>query len=146
MPLSHQGNPNLFRFVKLKHLLISSIMGSILPYTVVGRVWTRCTVPPGLLNGPPALMGESMDLDPDRSGLESQLSDSKEYPLRNVAFGKPKGNQGHWATPDCFTLTSVHFNHSIASDSLQPHVLQHARLPCPSPTPRAYSNLCPLSW
>ena len=31
------------------------------------------------------------------------------------------------------------------SDSLQPHRLQHARLPCPSPTPGAYSNACPLS-
>ena len=31
------------------------------------------------------------------------------------------------------------------SDSLQPHGLQHTRLPCPSPTPRAYSNSCPLS-
>ena len=32
------------------------------------------------------------------------------------------------------------------SDSLQPHGLQHARFPCPSPTPRVYSNSCPLSW
>ena len=32
------------------------------------------------------------------------------------------------------------------SDSLRPHGLQHARLPCPSPTPTAYSNSCPLSW
>ena len=31
------------------------------------------------------------------------------------------------------------------SDSLQPHGLQHTRLPCPSPSPRAYSNSCPLS-
>ena len=31
------------------------------------------------------------------------------------------------------------------SNSLQPHRLQHARPPCPSPTPGAYSNLCPLS-
>ena len=31
-------------------------------------------------------------------------------------------------------------------DSLQPHRLQHARPPCPSPTPGVYSNLCPLSW
>ena len=30
-------------------------------------------------------------------------------------------------------------------DSLWPHRLQHARLPCPSPTPRTYSNSCPLS-
>ena len=32
------------------------------------------------------------------------------------------------------------------SDSLRPHGLQHARLPCPSPIPRVYSNSCPLSW
>ena len=31
-------------------------------------------------------------------------------------------------------------------DSLQPHGLQHARPPCPSTTPRVYSNSCPLSW
>ena len=31
------------------------------------------------------------------------------------------------------------------SDSLPPHGLQHARPPCPSPTPRVYSNSCPLS-
>ena len=31
------------------------------------------------------------------------------------------------------------------SNSLRPHGLQHTRPPCPSPTPRAYSNLCPLS-
>ena len=31
------------------------------------------------------------------------------------------------------------------SDSLRPHGLKHARLPCPSPTPGAYSNSCPLS-
>ena len=32
------------------------------------------------------------------------------------------------------------------STSLQPHGLQHTRLPCPWPTPRAYSNSCPLYW
>ena len=32
------------------------------------------------------------------------------------------------------------------SDSLQPHGLQHARPPCPSPTPGVYSHSCPLSW
>ena len=40
---------------------------------------------------------------------------------------------------------SVHFSHSFMPDSLQPHEPQHARPPCPSPTPRAYSNSCPLS-
>ena len=39
----------------------------------------------------------------------------------------------------------VQFSHSVVSDSLRPHGLQHARLPCPSLTPRACSNLCPLN-
>ena len=37
-------------------------------------------------------------------------------------------------------FSSVQFSHSVVSDSLWPHGLQHARPPCPSPTPRAYSN------
>ena len=37
------------------------------------------------------------------------------------------------------------FSHSVKSNSLQPHGLQHTRLPCPSPTPGACSNSCPLS-
>ena len=41
--------------------------------------------------------------------------------------------------------SSVHFSHLVMSDSLQPHGLQHARPPCPSPTPGVYSNSCPLS-
>ena len=40
---------------------------------------------------------------------------------------------------------SVKFSHSVMSDSLRPHGLQYARLPCPSPTPRVYSNSCSLS-
>ena len=41
---------------------------------------------------------------------------------------------------------SVHFSRSVVSDSLWPNGPQYARLPCPSPTPRACSNSCPLSW
>ena len=37
-------------------------------------------------------------------------------------------------------LSSVQFSRSVVSDSLRPHGLQHARPPCPSPTPRACSN------
>ena len=36
--------------------------------------------------------------------------------------------------------------HSVMSDSLWPHGLQHARSPCPSPTLRVYTNSSPLSW
>ena len=47
---------------------------------------------------------------------------------------------------DKFYISSVWFSHSVVSDSLRPHEPQHARPSCPSPTPRAYSNSCPLSW
>ena len=41
---------------------------------------------------------------------------------------------------------SVQFSCSVVSDSLRSHGLQHARPPCPSPTPGVYSNSCSLSW
>ena len=43
-------------------------------------------------------------------------------------------------------FSSVQFSHSVVSFSLQPHGLQHARFPCPSPTPGAYSNSYPSRW
>jgi len=58
-----------------------------------------------------------------------------------------------WWNPDSHPLPSLHwqflflllFYHSVMSDSLWPHGLQHARPPCPSPSPGVYSNSCPLS-
>ena len=47
-------------------------------------------------------------------------------------------------TEDIFLISSVQFSRSVMSDSLRLHGLQHARLPCPSPTPGACSNSCPL--
>ena len=41
-----------------------------------------------------------------------------------------------------YSISSVQFSHSVVSDSLRPHGLQHARLPCPSPTPGACLNSC----
>ena len=43
-------------------------------------------------------------------------------------------------------FSSVQFSCSVVSDPLGPHELQHARPPCPSPTPGVYSNSRPLSW
>ena len=40
---------------------------------------------------------------------------------------------------------SVQFSHSVMSNSLRPHGLQHARRPCPSPTHGVYSDSCPVS-
>ena len=41
---------------------------------------------------------------------------------------------------------SVQFSHSVVSDSVWPIEPQHARPPCPSPTPGSHPNPCPLSW
>ena len=60
---------------------------------------------------------------------------------------RPHGLYSPWNSPGQNTgVGSVQFNRSIVSDSLRPDGLQQARPPCPSPTPRVYSNSCPLSW
>ena len=46
----------------------------------------------------------------------------------------------------CVCVCISQFSCSVVSDSLRPHGPQHARLPCPSETPGAYSNLCPPCW
>ena len=43
-------------------------------------------------------------------------------------------------------FSSVQFSCSVVSNTLRPHELQHARPPCPSPTPGVHSNSCPSSW
>ena len=50
-----------------------------------------------------------------------------------------------WILLALFKSPRVQFSHSVVSDSLWPHGPQHARPPCPSPTPGACSNSCPLS-
>ena len=52
----------------------------------------------------------------------------------------------HILSPFSLTqLKSVQFSRSVVSDSLWPHKLQHARPPCPSPTPGVHPNPCPSS-
>ena len=48
----------------------------------------------------------------------------------------------YWPT-NCQSF--IQFSHSVVSNSLRPHESQHARPPCPSPTPGVHSNSCPLS-
>ena len=60
---------------------------------------------------------------------------------KNVYTWQPVMNQGLLLVAH----SSVQFSRSVMSNSSWPHGLQHARLPCPSPSPRVYSNSCPLS-
>ena len=50
-----------------------------------------------------------------------------------------------WDRQSSWTLSIPQFSRSVMTNSLQPHGLQHTRLPCPSPTPGACSNSCPSS-
>ena len=52
----------------------------------------------------------------------------------------------HWATLDQNNCTSIRFSSVTQScQTLRPRELQHTRPPCPSPTPRVYSNSCAVS-
>ena len=50
-----------------------------------------------------------------------------------------------WRNYSCSSFRTDQISHSVLSDSLRPHESQHARPPCPSPTPRVHSDSSPLS-
>ena len=62
--------------------------------------------------------------------------------LTTLGLVKHKGHSDFFF--EC-TFSSVQFSHSVMSDSLRPHELQHARPPCPSPTPGVHPNSCASS-
>ena len=60
--------------------------------------------------------------------------------LSGLSYPQPQTGNCIWFP------SSVQFSCSVTADSLRLHGLQYTRLPCPSPTPGAYLNSCPLSW
>ena len=60
--------------------------------------------------------------------------------------GEGNGKPLQYSCLENLMNSSVQFSRSVVSDSLWLHESQHARLPCPSPTPRVYPNSCALSW
>ena len=59
--------------------------------------------------------------------------------------GDPNSTRMQFCIAPSWYTHSVQFSCSVVSSSLQPHKLQHARPPCPSPTPGVFPNSCPLS-
>ena len=51
-----------------------------------------------------------------------------------------------WTEKKIIFLYQIQFSCSVVSNSLWPHELQHARPPCPSPSPGVHSDSCPSSW
>ena len=60
--------------------------------------------------------------------------------LKTILRSLKKGNR----LSDVFRSDQI--SRSVVSNSLRPHESQHARPPCPSPTPRVHSDSCPSSW
>ena len=57
----------------------------------------------------------------------------------------PKAHLTSHSRMSDLSVSSIQFSHSVVSNSLQPYESQHARPPCPSPTPGVHSNSCPSS-
>ena len=82
--------------------------------------------------------------------MTKQWSPSILFFYRKILQYEKEGDIFWWIS-SCVTqettlpFISVQFSCSVMSDSLQPHELQQARRPCPSPTPGVYPNSCPLS-
>ena len=76
----------------------------------------------------------------------SFASANSKLPIHSFPTPLPLGNhKSILYVRGSVSVSSALFSLSVVSDSLRPHALQHARLPFPSPTPRVYSNSCPLS-
>jgi len=106
---------------------------------------SSCFAPASLLHtGCIALSSEPAILMKLKCSLPNGAVISSLYRWRNWDTGRWKKLPKVTPLVGCRT-SSVQFSHSVLSDSLQPHGLQHPRPSCPSPNPRVYSNSCPLS-
>ena len=100
-----------------RHPVLFSIVEGQVDWAVIGG---RLTVHKSWTKGSWRFMGPGMGCERTRSGWILDI-------------------ESEWGK-----MSSVQYSHSVLSDSLRPHWLQHTRPPCPSPTPGVYSNSCPL--
>ena len=118
-------------------LILCNPMGYNLPGSCVHGIfreeyWSRLPCPPS---------GESSHSGIKRTSLMSFVRSGRVFTTTTYLWS-PLNGVGAF---NSFRISSVQFSYSVVSDSLWPHGMQHARLPCPSPTSRTYSNSCPLS-
>ena len=85
-------------------------------------------------------LSDPMDCSPPASSLH-EMSSARILEWVAIFFSRGSSWPRDWTWVSYFSQ----FSRSVVSDSLWPHGLQHASPPCPSPTPRVYSNSCPLS-
>ena len=78
-----------------------------------------------------------------RLSMHAYIGEGNGNPLQYSCRENPR-DRGAWCAA-IYQFSSVQFSRSVVSDSFQPHELQHARPPCPSPTPGVHSDSCPSS-
>ena len=119
-------------------------MGQALPSTPISKAsWVTLgivsSLQPAVSKIPPGAPGFAGNTLRGTLGLRGGLA-------LGASLTSTQGNHLLRATnPNTNQVRLFWFSCSVVSDSLQPHELHHARLPCPSPSPGVCSNLCPLS-
>ena len=101
----------------------------------------------GLVSGmmPPELHSPALALEPKAAPYPAPSS-HPEIPFSSVQFGFVPCPASSGQLVAGRGLRSDQISCSVVSDSLRPHELQHARPPCPSPTPGVHSDSRPSSW
>ena len=90
-----------------------------------------------------SLLGEMLLLSCTFANIASEQKNYN-FPRADLQMSFLHRSSLPWALPHCFSW--VQFSCSVVSDSLWSHGSQHARPPCPSPTPGVHPNSCPSSW
>jgi len=87
---------------------------------------------------------ESKKSKKNENGKKKEISTELQKPIVEAEVYNTK--KCDWIYTHTYTpISSVQFSRSVGSDSLRPCELQHARPPCPSPTPEVHPNSCPSS-
>ena len=99
----------------------------------IGNIHQGCILSPCLFNLYAEYIKKNTWLDESQAGIKISRRN-----INNLRYAND--------TTSMAESSAAQFSHSVMSDSLRPLGLKHARPPCPLPTPRVYSNSCPLSW
>ena len=117
---SAEKDPHKEKKRKVKAKMNKRVIQGLLQWSSGPMVWT----PPSNAGGADSITGQGAKIP---HGAQCRTTNDTKK-LASVQFS-----------------SVAQFSRSVVSDSLQPHKPQHARPPCPSPTPGVYSNSCPLS-
>ena len=124
-----------------------SLLSSFAPLPSLGKtVWSHSCPSQALVKATPYCLAPHLQDLPFLPPALVETSGERWQKVQVHSCPKSLWHHGYKAVCLGKEYSSVQFSHSVVSDSLQPCGLQHARVPCLSPTPRTCSNSCPSSW